>query len=328
MAARGKPKSIWRRWLPRAAGSAVLLGLLFWYLPTGAILAGFARVPLALFLGVFAAFLAGHVVAAGKWWVLLGHGFPFVTALRAHFAGLASNLLLPGVAGGDAVRAGLAQVAMKDGARVVAGSVADRLIDMLALAILALSGILMLQDAGAGAALAVQVLALVAGILFGAVVLVPLMVPRIWAMFPKLPARGLALRTAEALRTLGRRPVLLIGSLLVSLTVQGLFVFLAVQLALAVGITLPIGAWYFAWPLAKILAVLPISLGGLGLREASLAALLTPFGAVAADVVAAGLVWQAVLFLTGALGAAVLSLTGFGWRAKPAVTSDLPHQGQ
>jgi uncharacterized membrane protein YbhN (UPF0104 family) len=63
-----------------------------------------------------------------------------------------------------------------------------------------------------------------------------------------------------------------------------------------------LAAWVFAWPLAKIIAILPVSLNGLGLREGTLAALLVPFGAQAAQVVAAGLVWQGVLFAAGLLG--------------------------
>jgi glycosyltransferase 2 family protein len=35
----------------------------------------------------------------------------------------------------------------------------------------------------------------------------------------------------------------------------------------------------FAWPLAKIAAVVPITQGGIGVREAALVVLLAPFGA-------------------------------------------------
>ena len=38
------------------------------------------------------------------------------------------------------------------------------------------------------------------------------------------------------------------------MAVQLLFIWLAVQLAQAVGINLPFAAWVFAWPLAKIIA--------------------------------------------------------------------------
>ena len=55
---------------------------------------------------------------------------------------------------------------------------------------------------------------------------------------------------------------------------------------------------------------MPVSLNGLGLREATLAALLDPFGADPSVIVAAGLMWQAVLFAAGGLGALVLALSG------------------
>ena len=99
-----------------------------------------------------------------------------------------------------------------------------------------------------------------------------------------------------------------------SVTIQGAFIGLSIRLAVAVGVDVPNAAWFFAWPLAKIIAILPISLGGLGVRESSLAALLVPYGAQAAQVVAAGLVWQAVLIVAGLAGAIILMLSGAGLR--------------
>jgi uncharacterized membrane protein YbhN (UPF0104 family) len=43
-------------------------------------------------------------------------------------------------------------------------------------------------------------------------------------------------------------------------------------------------------------------MGGLGVREASLAALLAPMGAPAAKVVGVGLLWQTILFAGGLMG--------------------------
>lgn len=325
MSLKGAISGVWRRWLVRAAGSALLLGILFWALPRDAILAGFSRVPLSLFLTVLVLFLLGHAVAAAKWWVLLERSFPFPLALKAHFGGLAANLCLPGAAGGDAVRAGLVHATMRDAPKLTAGAVADRLIDMLGLACLSLTGILMLQD-GAGASIAIQSAVLVLVILAGVVFVMPWAVERLWSRIPALPARDFALKTAGAFRILGRRPGLLLSMLVLSMAVQALFIYLALQLALVVGVDVPFGAWLFAWPLAKILAVLPISLGGLGVREATLAALLTPFGGVAADVVAAGLVWQAVLWVTGGLGALVLTLSGLKLRPAAPPIKETPNE--
>jgi len=311
----GTGNSVWRGWLLRAVGSGVILAVLFWFLPIGDVVAGFAKVSPVLFGGVLVVFLLGHFASAAKWWNLLDRKFPFIAAVRAHFAGLASNLCLPGAAGGDAVRAAVAQMSIGDGAKVISGSVADRLIDMLALACLSLGGILMLSDSGGGAVLALKVLGLMLVLLAAAVFMVPRVVPMIWNAAPGLPAKGLALRTAASFGELAKRPGLLLTSFVLSAAIQCGFILLTVQLANAIGVTAPLGAWFFAWPLAKILAVLPVSLNGLGVREATLAGLLAPFGALAPEVVASGLVWQAVLFVAGGLGALVLMVSGAGFGA-------------
>ena len=102
-----------------------------------------------------------------------------------------------------------------------------------------------------------------------------------------------------------------------SALIQAGFVLLAVRLAQNVGLNLPLAAWFFAWPLAKIIAVLPVSLGGLGVREVSLAVLLTGLGAAAADVVATSLIWQAVLLCAGLVGAVAWMIgPSFGRSAK------------
>ena len=291
---------ITRGWLLRVVGSVVILAGLLWYLPTEKLWSGLSSVGPTLFLIVLGLFIAGHAVSAFKWLTLLGFGFPYVTALRAHFAGLAANLYLPGVAGGDVVRAALVS-SHKPLAELTAGSLGDRLVDMLALALLAALGVLMLQDSSQSA-LAIQVVLGFVVAVLGAFYVGPAIAAKLLALVPSLPARGLIEKMATAFRTLGRRPLALLSALVLSLAIQGGFIWLTIWLAQAVGIDAPIGAWFFAWPLAKIIAVLPISLGGIGVREASLSALMVPFGADAASVVATSLIWQAVLICAGILG--------------------------
>ncbi|MGC1346557.1 MAG: hypothetical protein WA863_10765, partial [Methyloceanibacter sp.] len=89
----------------------------------------------------------------------------------------------------------------------------------------------------------------------------------------------------------------------------------------------PIAAWFFAWPLSKIIASLPLSLAGLGVREASLAGLLAPLGAAPASIIATGLLWQTILFTTGLIGGAILVLCGIGLApATPAIPQRGPRE--
>lgn len=297
-----------RGWLIRLAGSAVLLGVLAWFLPVDAVLAAFRSIPLTVFTGVLVLFLLAHVVAALKWWMLLDCQMPMLQAIRAHFAGLAANLCLPGAVGGDAVRAALAHTAIGDGSRVVAVAAVDRLIDMLALVSLAILGLFLARNDGASGALAFQAAAFLILVGLGVLAL-PRLIPIPWKIIPRLPGRGIADKFGTAFAALGQRPGLLARAFALSLMIQASLVAMSWWLALGVGANVTLAQWMFAWPLAKVIAVLPVSLNGLGLREAALAANLSAFGASAPLIVAAGLVWQAVLFLAGGIGAIIFALS-------------------
>lgn len=308
--------SLGRGWFIRLAGSLFFLGLLFILLPRDAIAEAFSAMSLGLFGLVLAMFIGIHLTAAMKWRLLVGPALSPVNAIRAHFAGLAANLCLPGAIGGDAARAALAQSSVKDGGQVVAAAATDRLIDLVALLSLTLAGAFLSLDDGGNMTLLFVVLPFFV-LIFAGLALAPWLVERIAAIWPKMPLLGLARRTVGVLRDYAKRPVLLATVFALSLAVQAFLVWLAWILALSAGANVEFAHWLFAWPLAKILSVLPVSLNGLGFRESALAALLAPFGTVAATIVAAGLVWQAVLFAAGLLGAVAVILTGGRITAKP-----------
>jgi uncharacterized membrane protein YbhN (UPF0104 family) len=292
------------RWALKFGVSAGVLGIILWWLPTDRVWDAIQRIPLRLWVLVFGLFLAGHLLAAIKWWLLAaaGSNVTLWSALRAHFAGLAANLCLPGVAGGDVIRAGMIFRGSDSKTRVALGSLADRLLDTLALLFLAGLGAAMILGAQAFASgplllVAAFVLLAVAGCALAAV------------LIPRFAKGGLVGKLADTIGEFRRRPGRLISCLVLSAAIQAGFVGLNIALAHASGLDLPHAAWFFAWPLAKLIAIVPISLAGLGVREASLAALLSPLGADAARVVAVGLIWQAVLFATGLLGGLMLLLT-------------------
>ncbi len=103
----------------------------------------------------------------------------------------------------------------------------------------------------------------------------------------------------DALESLVRAPHIAFSGFLLSVGIQSGLVGLNVILAGAVGIKAPLMLWFFAWPLAKIIALVPVSLGGIGVREAALAAIMAPFGIPAAIVVAQSISWEVVLIISG-----------------------------
>ena len=296
----------WRRvsvWLIRLCISALLLALIFHFVPLPDVWAAARQVSPPLWLGSLVLFLCGHAASAAKWRILIGNGISYRQAFRAHLAGLAANLALPSVAGGDVVRAGLVMKHAKDQGRLAMGSVADRLLDTLGLALLALGSawIAWKPRLDSNIWLGWPLLSLL--VLAAAGFVAALTLDRLKrSREPAGKFIRLLAKLTHAAAELARSPGRLLLCLAISMTVQCLFVTINIGFARAAHVEAPVAAWFYAWTTAKIIAIAPISLGGLGVREASMAALLRPFGANPAQVVAIGLVWQSLLYASGLVG--------------------------
>jgi uncharacterized protein (TIRG00374 family) len=117
-------------------------------------------------------------------------------------------------------------------------------------------------------------------------------------------------RLRHALRSVSKRPRVLVFGWLMGTGIQTSFLLLTVLVGKYCGLNLPLSVWLFAWPLAKLAAVLPLTQGGIGVREAALVALLAPFGAPGPLVLAVGLVWEAVVIAGGLMAGAVALALG------------------
>jgi uncharacterized membrane protein YbhN (UPF0104 family) len=297
-------------WLVRVLVSVVVLAVTLWLLPTGEVWSTVRALPPSVWLASLGVFLLGHVVSALKWRLLIRErGQPPVPlALRAHFAGLVANLFLPGMAGGDVARMGLVLRGASDKARVAVGSLADRVVDTLSVFALAALGAALATGGSGTRAVLLRVAGVLGLLALGAVGL-------LWSL-RRLAGDGRFGRSLQvlgsALAALRRRPGSLALCFGLSLAVQAVFVGLQIELAAQSGVAVSAPAWLFACSAAKLVAVLPISAGGIGVREASLAAFLAPFGAPAERVVAVGLLWQSILLAGGLLGGLLLALL---WRS-------------
>ena len=286
--------------LVRALVSIGILAALFWWLPTDLLLGAIGAVSWPVWGLVAAGFLVGHFFSSLKWRLLLraaGVDISIAEAMRAHAAGLFANLCLPSVVGGDVVRAA---VVIRDHKRVegvTLGSLADRISDSFSLVLLAaLAGIFIPNVAE----LAVGKMLVGTSVLLLSAVLAVFTLIR-WFPLARLPDKivQFVLRFRDAQNSLIRSPGIALTAFLMSFVIQGGFILLNIMLADEIGVAAPASLWFFAWPMAKLIALAPISLGGIGVREVAIAGLMAPFGINSTLVVAQSLSWQVVLVASG-----------------------------
>lgn len=280
------------RWWLRAAISALAVAVLLAFVPVREVWGAVRNVDPLVWLACLALFVAGHASNAAKLWLLLGRDVPLAACLRAHFAGMAANLGLPGVAGGEIVR--VAYLTPAGGAaRVTLAAIIDRIIDA---AVLAFIVVVAAQVTGLPAALSGRLpsagwAAVIAGT--GAV-----LAAGAWTLLQRRLSSEAVAAASHGMR--GRPGVMLVAAM-ISGAVQVVFVLANVWLAREAGAFTAAGPWFLAWSAAKLGAILPISLGGIGVREAALVAVLGAYGASADAVLATGFLWEGAI-VVGSLG--------------------------
>ena len=305
----------WLLIILRWAAALLVLGVLLHFLQLAPLREAIARVPVSSFFAVLLGYLLAHGVGVAKWRMVVnaaGAELNFATSAQCYFGGLFGTLFLPSIVGGDVVRLAVGLQRSPRPAAVLTGNVVDRFLDVMAQAGLILLGLLLIPELDlVPDDVEYRMRGALPGVACGLILLLGLL----WLLRKRILGgrsvrfrRRLA-RLRHALRSVSKRPRVLALGWLAGTCVQLAFLMLTAHLAVKCGLTLPLRAWLFAWPLAKVAAVLPLTQGGIGVREAALVALLSPFGAPGHLVLAAGLVWEGVVIVGGVVaGAAALVL--------------------
>ena len=310
----------WLLLLARWAAALLVLGLLLYFLPVAQLQGALSRIPLTRFLAVLLIYLVALTGGIIKWHVVVnsaGARLTFLASAQCYASGLFGALFLPSIVGGDLARLAVGISRSSRPAAVVTGNLADRFLDVAAQLTLVSLGLILLPRSLPVALQAPARHVLLAG-LFGAGVFLLLL-----SLFYERLFGGRSIRfrrrfaqLRNALRSVSRNPGRLVFGWLLGTSVQGTYVVLTALLGVSCGLTVPLRVWLFAWPLAKMAAVLPITQGGIGVREAALVLLLTRFGAPASEVLATGIVWEGVIVAGGLLA----GLTAFLLRrSEPAL---------
>ncbi len=283
----------------RAVVSILLLGFMVWRVSPGRLLSLWRDAEPAPLVGAFLLLLMAQVLSGYKWGLLLRTyqtTVGSVQAIRTYFVGMFFNTVLPWSYAGDGVRSYVATKEMGLPLRLsIATVVIDRLSGYLALLLLGLLGVgflywplpAMIALAAVGAA---------------GLILMASLLPRYSSSIRSLPgpaSRFLAERTlAVSLRQ----------ALPLSFVFHCVAILALGLIIRGVGLHLPWAYIAVAELVTSTASVVPLSLGGIGVREFSLAALLTAHGASPEGATAVAFAYGITFAALGLLGGLVLPL--------------------
>jgi len=308
------------RWLARFVISCALLAVLFSWIDLQAFWQAIQRLNWSFFLFSVLLFYPAQLFAAYRWYFLLlqlGLSPAYNLIVRYTLLGQIAALVLPGQVGGDVVRA----LALAQHERQVAVPVLSVLIDKLtllfALFLFALAGLW--STTLARFALLFEVTAVLCVLILFVLVLLclyrpPIATVRRWTnQFPV--TRKLTPTIQEWVQVPPIPISTLIALFLLSVLWQIINIIGSYLLARAMNIAIAPVDWMALNAMVALVQILPVSLGGLGVREGAWAALLALYNVPPAQSTAFSLISFTAMIL----------LLAFGWAATEWVYPKMLH---
>jgi glycosyltransferase 2 family protein len=288
----------------RAGAGVAIVALLLWRYDVRPVLHQLARERIAFFFTALVLYVAGQVMSAFRWSLLgaiLKIPAPFIDYLSYAFIGMFTNVFVPGLVGGDALRSVYLGRRHQRLADAIASVAADRIVGLIGLFWLA---------ATAAAALSVELPRSVTlpTIAIGAISLAGFAaLPLIGKLAAQMPARiaWIAATIAPYLD----RPLALMPAMGLSIALQLLLAICQWILARGLGIRAPLTLFVLCVPIANVFASLPVTFNGLGVRETAYLMLFGMAGMAKSDAIALGLLWFAASVLGNLTGVVAFVLT-------------------
>jgi uncharacterized protein (TIRG00374 family) len=295
--------------LGKLAVSTFLLAFLFWRVDRDAFLRSLQALPLSLFLGCVGLYSLCYLISTLRWQRLLiaeGIRLPLWRLTLVYFEGAFFNLFLPTLIGGDVVRGYAIYKITRGHDASLASILVDRLSGFAALIAIALVALLLAYSKIRDPQVAAMILGVAAS--FGLVMAMLLHDSLKERASGMLRVVGLARFQAkvqgmvDALRRYRGHHRALGQALLLSGLLQGLIIviYYFIGAGLSPGVSI---AYFFLYvPLITVVAMLPVSVAGLGVREGGAVYFFAKAGLDSATALTMSLAWFSLTLIVSGFG--------------------------
>ena len=294
--------------------------LIFWILRGtnfGDILTAMETATIPLLLVAFCLHFVGHYISALRWRLLLkaqGVSAPLLFLIKSYMVGMFFNNLLPSIIGGDAVRAYDSWRVTDSKAKALAVVFVDRFLGIFALVLFALAAVFFSPELTSHLPLLPVGITLGTALMSGITAFIFLPSPHILKSFGELNLPlanifgSLIRKITDPFMAFQGKQDALFGALWLSVLLQINVVIHYYLIAKALSFPIPFHSFFLIIPLATFIMMLPISIGGIGVRESTFAFFFATYGVSKPEAVAFAWIAYGIVLIHGLLGGVMYAL--------------------
>ena len=278
------------------------------------------RMDFNLFLAAIFLHAAAFLIMSIRWWLILVSNqqhIEYKKIFSAYYLGLFCNNFLPTTMGGDVVRIAKLRAVGIDTKQLIFSTLSDRIIGLLSIVIMGIIGVnfstTIQETIGEQSLIIVNIVSAFVILFFllgmnsqlrNTFLEITLGKIRFWAKLNNFIVY--CHQNIEALK----HNTVLPKTILLSMIAQLLIVITYYLIGISLKVDLPLLEYILIVPVVALFSSLPISVGGLGVREGILVYLISNIGVSTANAVSISLVYLAILILVTLPGGLFLLSTG------------------
>lgn len=258
-----------------------------------------------------------------RWWILIGHlglSIPFRQAFSSYYLGLFFNNFLPTGIGGDVARTVHLNLSGHSAKSLISSALADRAIGLVVMLLMGgisvlLSPELRMEDDQRYYLIALIVLGILSGsLLFWFSDRFP--IEALSRRYRHTRIRKAIVEVVHLCLTYRSAIRLVISAMMLSALAQSLVILTYYLLGSSIGIKLSLTTFFALVSIVQLATSLPVSIGGLGIREGTLVTLLVSVGIDMQPAAALSLLFLLTLWFCSLPGAVITFLDRGGLRSR------------